>query len=192
MQEYADKVNNLKVSYTADIGGEESNVNDGDTVAVAGMISARKDKLTRNNTYMSYITIEDIYGTIEVLIFPKIFERVRGILDQGEPLYIKGRVDIKEDYPPKIIADSISSINEIEISKGTGKLYVKFKLGKDYLLNTILEIMARYPGNTPLCLYFEEAGKALNAEKDKYVDISSDLIKELVNILGEDCVKFVK
>ena len=192
MQEYADKVEALKVNYTGDIGGEESSVKDGDTVAIAGMVSARKDKLTRNNTYMSYVTIEDIYGTIEVLIFPKIFERVRGLLDSGEPLYVKGRVDIKEDYPPKIIADSISSINEIEASKGTGKLYVKFKLGKDYLLNSVLEIMAKYSGNTPLCLYFEESGKALNAEKDKFVDASPALLQELINILGEDCVKYVK
>ncbi len=189
MEEYGDKVSRLGVNYTYEIGGEESSVADGSVVLVAGMISSRKDKLTKNNTYMSYITVEDIYGTIEVLVFPKIFEKARSIFDEGGPVLIRGRVDIKEDYPPKIIADTISDLNEISAVAVKQKLYIKFSLGKDYLLERALSIIEKHKGTTPVCLYFEESGKALNASEDKYVETSEKLTGELKELLGEECVK---
>ncbi len=193
MQEYADIVNNAEVQFTCNIGGDENTVSDGETVTVAGIISARKDKLTRNNTYMSYITVEDVYGSIEVLVFPKIFERCRDLLGSDMPVCVKGRVDIKEDYPPKIIADTVASMEELQQikipPKSDGmKLYVKFKLGKDFLLEKVMEILHKYQGSTPLCLYFEETGKALNANRENFVNPSTELLSELTALLGEDCV----
>ena len=194
MQEYAENVNKIGVRYINEIGGEESKVGDGDAVTVAGMISSRKDKLTKNNTYMSYITVEDMYGSIEVLVFPKIFERSRSLLGSDEPVVIKGRVDIKDEYPPKIIADTISSLKEAEMIKAKPeaqgqKLYIKFKLGKDFLLDRVMDILHKYKGNSPLCLYFEETGKALNANPENYINPTAQLIRELSDFLGEDCVK---
>lgn len=197
MQEYAEAVSSAEVTFTKDISGDEKTVEDGDTVTVAGMISARKDKLTRNNTYMSYITIEDVYGSVEVLVFPKIFDRCRDLLNTEQPVCVKGRVDIKEDYPPKIIADNVISLDELKNIKSRpqnagGKLYIKFKLGKDFLLERVMEIIRRHRGTTALCLYFEESGKALNANEDNFINPTEELISELCAVLGKDCVVFKK
>ena len=197
MQEYAELVRKSGAKSTLDILGEEANVRDGETVTIAGMISARKDKLTKNNTYMSYITVEDMMGSIEVLVFPKIFERTRQLLGSSQPVIVRGRLDIKEERDAKIIADSVSSLEEVGSIKeenkepftNSGKLYIKFKLGKDFLLNRVMEIIHKYKGNAPLCLYFEESKKALNANPENYVDICPELKKELSDLLGEDCVK---
>ncbi len=196
MQEYEELLSKINVNFTADIAGEESKINDGDTVTVAGMVSARKDKLTKNNTYMSYISVEDIYGSIEVLVFPKIFERARNLLDLGEPVCVRGRVDIKEEHPPKIIADSISLLADAakisSVPEDGRKLYIKLKLGKDFLLDRVMDIISRYKGMTSLCIYFEEKGKAFNANPENFVDASDELITELCELLGEDCVKLTK
>ncbi|MDP4118558.1 MAG: DNA polymerase III subunit alpha [Bacillota bacterium] len=192
MQEYTELVNNIGVTYTSEINDEERKLSDGDTVTIAGIISGRKDKLTKNNTYMSYITIEDIYGNMEVLLFPKIFDRVRAILDRDEPVCVKGRLDIKEDNPPKIVADSVSSLTEaakIKMKKTDGrKLYIKLRLGKDFLLDRVMDIVADNRGNCPLCLYFEEKNKALNANEENYVDLNDNLLNELKGLLGDECV----
>ncbi len=193
MQEYADTIEKIGVCYTKDIGVEGSAVRDGNVVTVAGMISSRKDKLTKNNTYMSYISVEDLYGTIEVLVFPKIFERVRSLLGSGEPVCVKGRVDIKEDYPAKIIAETISSLEDVskigEKKSDGRKLYVKLSLGKDFLLDRVMEIISRHKGGSALCLYFEEKNQALNANEDNFVEIGEPLLCELKALLGEQCVK---
>ena len=196
MQEYKELAEKVGVDYTNDISDEESKIRDGDTVTVAGMISARKDKLTKNNTYMSYISVEDMYGSIEVLVFPKIFEKARNVLGADEPVCVKGRVDIKEDYPPKIIADSVLLLSDVEAVSAPAeekmKLYIKLKLGKDFLLDRVMEIIGKYKGNVPLCLYFEESGRAYNANRENFIEPTQELLNELVGLLGEDCIKLTK
>jgi len=196
MQEYKELAEKAGVDYTNDISDEESKIRDGDTVTVAGMISARKDKLTKNNTYMSYISVEDMYGSIEVLVFPKIFEKARNVLGADEPVCVKGRVDIKEDYPPKIIADSVLLLSDVEAVSAPAeekmKLYIKLKLGKDFLLDRVMEIIGKYKGNVPLCLYFEESGRAYNANRENFIEPTQELLNELVGLLGEDCIKLTK
>ena len=84
-----------------------SGVKDGMEIVLGGIISTVKKKVTKNNALMAFGTIEDLYGSAELLIFPKIYEKYAGLLTEENIIIIKGRLSIREDDSPKILPDAI-------------------------------------------------------------------------------------
>ncbi|MDW7656019.1 MAG: DNA polymerase III subunit alpha, partial [Bacillota bacterium] len=83
-------------------------VTDGDRVIMAGMLVGRKNKTTKNNEQMSFLTIEDLYGLFEVIAFPRVLSDAQAMLREGQVLLIGGRLSIREDDAPKLIAETIA------------------------------------------------------------------------------------
>jgi DNA polymerase-3 subunit alpha len=83
---------------------------DGDRVVMAGMLTARKNKATRNNDLMCFLTMEDLYGLFEVIIFPRVLSETQSLLQEGQVLLIGGRLSIREDDAPKLIAETIAAL----------------------------------------------------------------------------------
>ena len=88
--------------------GEEmgaANAADGETAVIGGMLVGKTIKTTKTNSIMAFITIEDLYGTVEVIVFPKDYERVRDMLNPESKLFVRGRgsqgrqINLPEDYP---------------------------------------------------------------------------------------------
>ena len=100
---------------------EESNFDatkmDGKPVKFAGIITSVKKKFTKNNTIMAFVTVEDLYGTCEIIVFDSCYGRSSGILLDESIVAIEGRLSIREDEPIKIVANNIRELNENEISK---------------------------------------------------------------------------
>lgn len=86
-------------------------------VIIAGMIAGKTEKMTRNSTKMAFITLEDLYGQIETLIFPKIYQRFSDLLKEDDFIILTGRLNVKEDEDPKIIADYIYPLDEEHVEK---------------------------------------------------------------------------
>ena len=102
---------------------EEPIINDNDTVIVGGILTEVNQKVTRNNTMMAFLKLEDLTGTIEVIVFPKALDRLRDIIKEDTLVKLKGRVSIKEDELPKIICENIEGLEKIN----GNKLYIRVK-----------------------------------------------------------------
>lgn len=85
---------------------EEREVGDGDIVTVAGIVSSLREKLTRGNTMMAYLRLEDFTGGIEVIVFPKLYGNLGEILKENSIVIVTGRVDIKEEESPKLVMET--------------------------------------------------------------------------------------
>jgi len=90
---------------------------DNESVILAGMIGGKTEKMTRNNTKMAFLTIEDLFGQIETLVFPKTYQRFSELLVEDNFIILTGRLNIKEDEDPKIIADQIFPLDEEHVQR---------------------------------------------------------------------------
>jgi DNA polymerase-3 subunit alpha len=164
-----------------------SGVRDGQRVSIAGIIVEKKNKVTKNNNMMAFISLEDLYGTIECIIFPAIYEKNYKLVEEDRIVLLEGRLAISEVEDPKIIADRLSPITKINL----GKIYLKLSgMSDKRTLEDIKEILGRYPGDIPVYVYFEKERQTVAADRSLWIDGSKDgLILELQDRLGAGSVK---
>ncbi|NEU05612.1 DNA polymerase III subunit alpha [Clostridium senegalense] len=173
-----------------DIEEDTSKVSDNDRVIVGGLISIVNRKITKNNTMMAFLTLEDLYGAIEVVVFPKTFERYRNLLNEDEVVLIKGRVAVREDEQNKILCEQIDPL--VNISKD--KIYVliedksKLKLATEEIKRKFLDLK----GNTPVYLCTADDRKSYLLDKGYWLENEYDSIKLLKDIFGENNVKVME
>jgi DNA polymerase-3 subunit alpha len=164
-----------------------SGVRDGQRVSIAGIIVEKKNKVTKNNNMMAFISLEDLYGTIECIIFPAIYEKNYKLVEEDRIVLLEGRLAISEVEDPKIIADRLSPITKINL----GKIYLKLSgMSDKRTLEDVKEILGRYPGDIPVYVYFEKERQTVAADRSLWIDGSKDgLILELHDRLGAGSVK---
>ncbi|WP_061995797.1 DNA polymerase III subunit alpha [Clostridium sp. ATCC 25772] len=173
-----------------DIEEDTSKVSDNDRVIVGGLISIVNRKITKNNTMMAFLTLEDLYGAIEVVVFPKTFEKYRNLLNEDEVVLIKGRVAVREDEQNKILCEQIDPL--VNISKD--KIYVliedksKLKLATEEIKRKFLDLK----GNTPVYLCTADDRKSYLLDKGYWLENEYDSIKLLKDIFGENNVKVME
>ena len=90
--------------------GKTENFKDGQIVKIAGIISKIKKKITKNNTLMAFVTLDDLYGSFETIVFESVYNKYQTYLEEDKIILIEGRLSIREDEDPKIIAQSIKEI----------------------------------------------------------------------------------
>ena len=83
------------------------------SVTIAGIINNKKTLITKSNKMMAFVDMEDLWGNIEVIIFPNIYERCRNLINEDQIVVIKGTLNFREEETPKLLADSVININEI-------------------------------------------------------------------------------
>ena len=93
--------------FAGENGDEAAKLTDGQEVVVGGLIAAKTIKSTKTNKLMAFITLEDLYGTVEVLIFPNRYEEAKAFLDADAKVFVRGRVSLEEEDDSKVIAESI-------------------------------------------------------------------------------------
>ena len=161
---------------------------DGSKVKVGGIIVDHKPKSTKNNNMMAFVTLEDLYGTIEVIVFPATYKKYSRLLENDSTVIIEGKLSMREDEEPKILCDQViqltSSINR--------KLYLKIAKNKKIdIIHQINSILAKYKGDIPVILYLEASGTQNLANRELWIRQDQELIEELSRLLGEECVKLV-
>ena len=106
----------------------ESRVRDNQNVIIGGMITSKTVKVTKNNKLMAFISLEDLVGTVEVLIFPNDYERHQKYLEEDQKVYIRGRVSASEDQQAKLICEKIIPFDEIP-----KEIWIKFDNKEAYM-----------------------------------------------------------
>ncbi len=161
---------------------EAPRVRDGAYVTLGGMIASKAVKTTKQNRLMAILTLEDLSGTVEVLVFSNKYELYRDILNEDEKVLIRGRVSMEEEAEGKLICDFI-----IPFEKIPKELWLKFPTKEDYLFveQELLQFLSSYNGRDEVCIYIENP-KAIKKLGRRYgVGITEQLIEELKERFGE-------
>ena len=168
----------------------EDIIHDEERVILGGIIAEYNQKITRNNTMMAFLKLEDLTGMIEVIVFPKTLDKVRESLKEDALVVIKGRVSIKEDELPKLICESIEPLEKIN----TSKVYLRSKnleQGKA-LMKELRNIPEYYKGDTTVYMFTENDRRSYRMPKDVWINLESDVISYLKELVGEENIKVIE
>lgn len=182
---------------------DENAPRDGLNLTLCGVVSSVQEKLTKNGQRMAYVRLEDMTGSIECLIFPKMYESCRACLSEDRVICAEGRLSIREEEAPKLVVNALTPIEDalktrpqktekpaekkadVAAEQDTRKLYLKFSLGKDYLLERIKPILASHSGPVKVCIHIEETKTTAIAPESLWVTPDESLLSELAVMLGE-------
>ena len=168
---------------------EEAAVKDGMKVVVGGLVAGKVVKTTRSNQLMAFITLEDLMGSVEVIVFPKNYEADRDILTEDSKIFIKGRVSLGDEPVGKLVCEQV-----IPFAKVPRELWLQFEDKEMYqaMEGTILGILKESEGPDSVIIYLkkERAKKILPANWK--VEAAGELLDILVCKLGEKNVKLVE
>lgn len=210
LEGYADILNKLSNIHTTDLIADteedlegldksfSSGVKDGMQVAIGGIVASVKKKVTKNNAMMAFGTFEDLYGTCELLIFPKIYEKYAGILQPESKVFIKGRLSLREDDTPKILPDEIYPIDDYIAGAGrdssaSGSAYKSRQTASDMpsgeaVITVPEEYAARavalakyFTGRTHVKLIGKNNGALIY---EGYMNTAPEIMKELESVIG--------
>jgi DNA polymerase-3 subunit alpha len=163
-----------------------ANVKDKELVIIGGIITQKKTKITRNNNMMAFITLEDFYGSTEVLIFPTTLTRYGDLLNEGRIVFVKGKVSVTENDATKVLADEIIPIEKQK------KLFIKVDKDKGKeVFDSIKLILLKYKGLTPVIFCDQSTTELKVVAKigNNYcIRLCDELITELTNTLGSDTI----
>ncbi len=166
----------------------KTKVEDGQSVTIGGMITNITQKVTRTNQLMAFITIEDMLGVTEVLLFPKTYEKCREHLREENKVFVRGRVNVNETENGKLIAD-----NMVEFSSIPNELWLKFSNKEAYfqLEDEVLKELEQWDGQDNIVIYLEEERQKKILPRNRNVIASPQLVEHLEEILGKNNVKVV-
>ncbi len=190
---YADRIRDIATITTDELThGEEGDLSkDGMAVTMGGIISGRRTLITKKNNMMAFLQVEDLYGTIEVIVFPNVYERHRELLQEDRVVIIKGTVNCKEEETPKILADKIFPIEEYGRNEGQKpvKLRIPDTMDEEMALCDIKNLLCSYPGDSPVLIYVAFSGKCFKVDTRLWVNPSEDFYREMEAFVGKENIK---
>ena len=186
------------------------NLIDGRLVTVGGIIAEKTTKTTKSNNLMAFVTLEDLYGSMEIIVFPNILTRYGSMLVNENAVFIDGRLSIREEEQPKIICESVriikkkenSDSRQVEFSGPEGqdsevrsdKIYIRTDASPDSRwLQSAFSLLKYFRGDTPVQFCStDNMGNITKTKTEEYcVQMCETLHKELVERFGEENVKIV-
>jgi len=193
MQEYEAKWKKSVTATTLDFQLDEetgrTKVREGERAIIGGMIAAKTIKHTKTNKTMAFISIEDLMGTVEVMVFPKDYEKSKMYLNEDSKVFVKGRVSEEDGGASKLICETIIPFEDVPC-----ELWVQFADIPSYQAEEahLFEMLKESEGTDRVVIYCakEKAVKRLPANRNIHVD--SELLDELCKYFGKDRVKVVE
>ena len=191
------KINALKEDMESYLNLDEKEV------ILGGMIVNKRIQTTKRNDIMAFLELEDLYGTIEVIVFPQTLKEYNSILNEDSIVYIKGKLSIKEEESAKLIAREIKDINDKSSFKinnynnsyaknkkqSSSGIFVKIDtIDNQQLINSIEKILIQYKGNDDIYVCTEQPRRMFKWNSMK-VNLNSPLEIKLQELLGKENVK---
>ena len=190
MDEYLETWKNSITAKTTDFMVDEESgkavVEDGVRATIGGMITAKTVKLTKNGQQMAFVTLEDMVGSVEVIVFPRDYESKKQLLNEDAKVFISGRTSIGDDPVGRLICEQVIPFDEVPKD-----LWLKFadKTQYDALWPAVTEVLRGSDGHDTVIIYLEKerAKKVLPA--NWHVAASAAVTESLGTIIGEKNVK---
>ncbi len=159
---------------------------DGEKAIVGGIISEKSVKLTKTGKQMAYLTIEDLLGTMEVIVFPKDYEQNARFLETDAKVFVQGRVSNEDDKPSRLICEKI-----IPFDQEKKELWIQFadKEAFHQLEVRMLNSLKVYEGDVPVVAYLAKEKQWKRYPANRNVAITDSLLASLKQQFGENNIK---
>ena len=193
MQEYEAKWRKNISATTMDFQIDEetghTKVRDGAKAIIGGMITGKTIKHTKNGKTMAFLTIEDLLGTVEVVVFPKDYENNKAYLDEDSKVFVKGRVSEEDDNASKLICELI-----VPFEQASCELWIQFPDKEAFLAeeSKLYEMLNESEGRDGVVIYCAKEKAIKRFSKERNVHVDSELLATLSNYFGKSRVKVVE
>ena len=193
LEEYEERwrknISAVTTDFVLDEETNEVKVKDNQKVTVGGMITEKTIKYTKNNKVMAFLTLEDLVGTVEVIVFPNSYEKYSSLLNEDEKVFITGRANVEEDKNGKIICEQITSFDSVK-----RELWLQFSTKEEFEAKE-QELYGKLhdsDGRDSVVIYISSI-KAMKRLPNNYnICINQEIVNNLTNFLGENNVKVVE
>ena len=179
----------MTTDFIVDEETDEAKVAEGQFVTIGGMVSGKTVKITKTGKYMAFLTLEDLVGSVEVLVFPKDYEVNRDLLEENAKLFIRGRVSLGDEPAGKLICERIIPFSQIP-----KELWIQFPDKDAYLASEreLLEILKPAEGNDQVIIYLRQEKAKKILPPGWRVQADRQLLAKLSELYGEKNVKVVE
>ena len=193
LEEYEEKWRKNISAVTADfILDEETNavkIKDNQSVVIGGIITEKTIKYTKQNKAMAFITVEDLFGTVEVIIFPRDYEKYSRYLNEDEKVFVAGHANVEEDKNGKLICEKIYSFDDTK-----RELWLQFatKEAFEEKEKELYSLLYGSDGNDEIVIYIASPRAMKRLGQNHNIHINPELVGNLTEFLGEKNVKIVE
>jgi DNA polymerase-3 subunit alpha len=167
---------------------EMKKLEDSMRITVGGIVNSRKTKTTKNNNLMAFIGLEDLFGTMELIVFPTIYTKYSDLLQMESVIIVKGRLSLREDEQPKVICEEVFPINSLnEKNNGDKGVYITFEkpLSKEES-GSFRALLKYFSGTTPTYINMKNEKNFKKLGRQYWIDVNNVIIEELECRLGKE------
>ncbi len=193
LEEYEEKwrktITRVTTDFVLDEESGTTNVIDGESAMVGGMIVDKTIKYTKNNKTMAFITLEDLVGTLEIIIFPKDYEKNSRLLEIDNKVFVRGRVSTEEEKNGKLICERIYSFDDTK-----KELWLQFDTIASYQQKEaeLMERLKESDGQDPVIIYIAGTKQMKRLPPSRNIQVNPEIVNDLTNFLGQKNVKVVE
>ena len=164
-------------------------IHDGEKVVIGGMVTAKTIKYTKTNQVMAFFTIEDLVGTVEVIIFPRDYEKYHTYLEEDAKIFVTGRANVEEEKNGKVICEKIIGFDDSK-----KELWLQFADLASYQEKEakLSGMLAGSDGRDEVIIYLAAEKRMKRLPKSRSIHVEPGLIRTLFGFLGENNVKVVE
>lgn len=193
LEGYRDIMEKMATARTADFQQDEETgfpkVIDGQKAILGGMITDKTIKYTKNNKVMAFFTLEDLVGTVEVVVFPRDYEKCQVLLNDEEKVFIQGRVSAEDDRPSKLILEKIRSFEDIP-----RELWIQFPDREAYgeKEQELLADLKQSPGKDSVVIFLRDVKAMKKLSAVYHVEITDSWLESMCKKYGVSNVKVLQ
>lgn len=190
LQDYEEKWRRNITATSADFQPDDETgsprVVDGSRATLGGIVTKKVIKYTRQNQIMAFITLEDLLGTAEIIVFPRDYEKYSSSLEEGEKLFISGRVSVEEDRPSKLILEKLCSFDDVR-----DELWIQMADHAAYAGSypDLSPLLAGYPGSADVIVYLRSEKAMKRLPESLRVSLSGELTDKLADMYGAENIR---
>ena len=164
------------------------NVEDNSTQTIGGLINSKTIKYTKNDKTMAFLEIEDLYGIVEVVVFPKDYERYNQFFAEDAKVFVKGRVSLEEDKNGKLICEKVTTFDDIG-----KKLWIRFDTMEQFVRaeKELMEVLADSEGRDQVVIFVAEGKRRKDLPPEYNVKVEDLLLSKLYEKFGKNNIKVV-
>jgi len=206
VQKFEDYIARSGCVNTAEIieRAETGDIKDNDSISIVGSVEKIRTKSTKSDQMMAFVQLEDTLGEINLLVFPKVYERISPALKSGNIIKANGRLALREDRSPELICENAIELDESVLkqppkaaepkkhSNVKDGLYLRVASDRSEEYKKAMKYLQIFEGNGSLCIQFTETGRVVRDPNGFKVDINPALVKELKKLLGNENVKHIE
>ena len=193
LEEYEEKWRKSISATTLDFQLDEetgrTKVRDGSREIIGGMITSKTIKYTKKNQTMAFITVEDLLGTVEVVIFPQSYEKSQQYLQEDSKVFVRGRVSEEDDNASKLICEEV-----IPFEMTKKELWIQYADKQSYLLDeqNLFRMLAESEGEDQVVIFCKAERAVKRLPKNTNIQVEPGILSRLTNYFGEDCIKVIE